>query len=253
MPVVFAVVNFKGGVGKTTVAVHLAHALALMGRKVLLIDTDAQCNTTKTFGVKYAYSLYDVFYGVLTLNEVIVSARPNLDLAPSDPKMQNAGEYIQTKPLREFVLRKNLESVKVNYDYVFIDNNPAFTVITQNAIAAADQLIIPVELEHYSMQGVVNMARELLQFCDAIDHKIDIGMVLPMKLDKRYRTTEHYMDGLKKHFRDRLYTPIRTDANVSNAPGFKKTIFEHNPRSKAAQDFVYVAERLDKEVQAKRG
>lgn len=245
----FAIVNFKGGVGKTTIAVNLAAALANKGRRVLLIDTDMQCNTTDSFQVDYDFTLYDVFYGVKKLNEVIVPVRKNLDLVPSDPKMQNAANFIVGLPAREFILRKALKTIpEGTYDYIFIDNNPAFTVITQNSIAAASDLIIPVELEHYAMQGIVKMMDQLFEFCKAIDHKVHVAMVIPMKVDRRFSTTEHYMDSLKRHFKDRLYSAVRTDANVSKAQGFRMTIFEYDPRSKAAEDFLYIADRIDQEV-----
>jgi chromosome partitioning protein len=245
----FAIVNFKGGVGKTTIAVNLAAALANKGRRVLLIDTDMQCNTTDSFQVDYDFTLYDVFYGVKKLNEVIVPVRKNLDLVPSDPKMQNAANFIVGLPAREFILRKALKTIpEGTYDYIFIDNNPAFTVITQNSIAAASDLIIPVELEHYAMQGIVKMMDQLFEFCKAIDHKIHVAMVIPMKVDRRFSTTEHYIESLKRHFKDRLYSAVRTDANVSKAQGFRMTIFEYDPRSKAAEDFQYIADRIDQEV-----
>jgi len=245
----FAIVNFKGGVGKTTIAVNLAAALANKGRRVLLIDTDMQCNTIDSFQVDYDFTLYDVFYGVKKLNEVIVPVRKNLDLVPSDPKMQNAANFIIGLPAREFILRKALKTIpEGTYDYIFIDNNPAFTVITQNSIAAASDLIIPVELEHYAMQGIVKMMDQLFEFCKAIDHKIHVAMVIPMKVDRRFSTTEHYIESLKRHFKDRLYSAVRTDANVSKAQGFRMTIFEYDPRSKAAEDFQYIADRIDQEV-----
>lgn len=245
----YAIINFKGGVGKTSVAVNLAAALAQLGRKVLLIDTDMQCNATDTFNAEYDYTLYDVFYGQKKLNEVIVNVRENIDLVPSDPKMQYAANYLVTMHARERILAKALRSLPEDrYDYVLIDNNPAFTIITQNSVFAADELIIPVEMQHYSIEGIVKMMDELYEFYEAFERQMKIAMVIPMKLDRRFSTTEHYLDSLKRFFGDRLSPPIRTDTSVAKAQGFRQTILEYDPKCKASEDFFYLAQILDQEA-----
>lgn len=248
MTVVYAVVNSKGGVGKTTIAINLAAALAARERRVLLIDMDPQCNTTHSFNVGYEYTLYDVLYGRKPLKDIIVPVFPNLDLAPSDPNLDQAAIHLIPKAGREYVLRRAIQALPPRYDYILIDNSPYFSLLTQNSVAAASGLIIPVELEPFAMSGIIHMTEQIYTFCKDIDHTVQIAAILPVKVDRRYAMTENYLESLKRHFKDRVFAPIRTDASIPKAQAYQKTVFDFDPRSKAAEDFLFFAERIDEEA-----
>ncbi|MHB1418229.1 MAG: ParA family protein [Bacillota bacterium] len=240
-------INFKGGVGKTTVATNLSAALSEKGRKVLLIDTDPQCNSTYSFiqlEPKPKWTLYDVLYGKASLKDIIINLSDNLGLVPSDRKLGEAANWLITQPAREFVLRKSIMQLRgqVNYDYIIIDNNPNFNVVTQNSLAAASELAIPVQLKDFSMQGIANMVTEIREFCDIINHPIHVSNVIPTMVDQRYSATNEYLGLLQKYFKGHVFHGVRTDENINKAQIAKMPVFELAPSSRASKDFWDLAD-----------
>lgn len=246
-----SVFNAKGGVGKSTVTVNLAHGLAsLRQRRVLIVDTDLQRNASKPLlnGVTPELTLYDVLYGKASVEEAVLEVRPGLDLLASDPTLDQAAKWLQTQAAGGlFVLSEALAQVE-SYDYVLFDHSPNRSAITESALHASSELLIPVELQPFAMEGVQTLLEWVQTWAKSTRHPgLSVTLVVPTKVDLRYGETAPYLTRLFNLFGPRLADYIDTDAAVVHAQGQGLTIFEAAPRSKAGQKFEKLVVRLDED------
>ena len=248
MSKVIAVVNQKGGVGKTTTAVNVSTILAKKGKKVLLIDSDPQGNATSGVGIdkNTEKSIYDVLINDVEIEDAIIeSPIKNLWVCPSNINL--AGAEVELVPMmaREQRLKEKLEKVENDFHYVIIDCPPSLGLITLNAFAASNSLLIPIQCEYYALEGVgqlintVNLVRKQLNKSLYIE-----GVVLTMN-DARTNLSNQVINEVKKYFKDNVYkTIIPRNVKLSEAPSFGMPITVYAPKSKGARCY----EKLTNEI-----
>ena len=238
----YAIMTMKGGTGKTTTAVSLAHGLTLSGRRVLLVDCDPQRNVAVTFGVKGERGLD----GLLMTGDVdILQVRENFFIIDSGGRRLVEVE-LQLGRLegREGRLRNALQHLK-GCDYVICDCPPSMNLINVNVLAYCDEVIVPVGMDYLSEVG----ARQTMEIIDEIrwitEKKVIDFRILPTFFDSRTRISKKVLDGLKEHFGDKMFgTVIRVNTAIKEAPGFNKTIYEHAPLSRGAYDYYKLTEEV---------
>jgi chromosome partitioning protein len=241
---VIATVIFKGGVGKTSITVNLAHALVKEGKRVLLIDADRQRNTSGLLQTAPAATLYDVILDNVPLTEAIYEARPNLFLVPSHHKLDTVEKYIALNSIKTLRLLQRQVQALTGYDFVLFDTSTAKTALTDAVLLACQEIIIPVQLEPYAVNGLVDAVQTIGETLQELEHTVKITSYIPSNLNYTKGMTQVYLRNLKDTFGEQVAPPVRTDANISKAQDKNKTIFEYAPNSKAAHDFTALATHL---------
>jgi chromosome partitioning protein len=247
---IIAVINQKGGVGKTTTAVNLAAQLASNRSSVLLIDLDPQGNATSGLGLarEVEPTTYELILGQATLDQAVRSSeRDGLFVVPANANLAAAEIELVPVMQRELSLRNALQNAA--YDYVIIDCPPALGLLTINALSAADAIIMPVQAEYYALEGLGQLLATVQRVKQAINPSLDLlGVVLTM-YDKRTSLSEQVMDELYNHFGDKVFkTIIPRNVRLAEAPSFGKTIFEHDRWSKGARAYKNLAKEVHKRV-----
>lgn len=241
-----AIVGFKGGIGKTTTCVNLGAALALRGRRILLIDTDTQANLSITLGInKYDRSLADVLMRRAKAEECVLPARKNLDLLPSNLALFKAQQRMVLEMAREEIFVELFNGLD-GYDYQLLDCAPSLSLLTVNSMAYAEEVFIPVSMEMLALAG----ARQFMTYLRTISRMLGRGavirLIVPTFYDPRRRVSEVVLRSLTKDFGSRVTHPIRIDTLLSEAPGAGKTIFEYAHRSRGARDYARLAELVER-------
>lgn len=243
---VVAIANQKGGVGKTTTAVNLAAALGLLNKQVLLIDADPQGNASSGLGHKedeIEGELYDVIIGDKSANDVIIKdVSTNLDLIPSTVELVGAEIELVQMENREFVLRKIIDQVKNDYDYIFIDCLPSLGILTLNALTAADSVIVPAQCEVYSLEGLGKLKNTISLVQAELNPELKVeGIVLSM-YDKRLRMANMVVETIKEILTDPIFeTIIHRNSKIGEAPSTGKSILLYDISSKGATNFLNLA------------
>ncbi len=241
-----AILNQKGGTGKTTTAVNLAAGLAERENQVLLIDTDAQGNVGVSLGVSGERSLYHVLVDGAEPTDVAVPVRQHLDVITSDSTLAAAEIWLahQSVDDRSRILTKrlNLKAVSRNYDYVLIDCGPSLNLLNQNALSYADEVIVPVTCDYLALVGVKQVLRTLSDVQRHLGHAVRVSAVLPTFYDGRTRLAREVLETLQGHFKHKCLEPIRHNTRLAEAPSHKKTIFEYAPTSHGAADYNRVVD-----------
>jgi chromosome partitioning protein len=239
-----AVFNHKGGTGKTTTAVSLAAALAARGKRVLLVDTDAQGNVGASLGLKAEKSLYHVLVMGLAPTAVAQPVRTNLDVLASNETLAAAELYLAGRRERDRVLRDRLASTSQSYDVVILDCSPSLSLMNQNALVFADAILVPVACDYLSLVGVRQVLKTVKNVNQLLHHPVRIAGVIPTMYDARAKICQDSLATLREHFGPRCLTPIRATAKIKEAPAYAKTIFEWAEDSNAARDYDAVVEQL---------
>jgi len=246
-----AVINQKGGVGKTTSAVNVAAQLATGARPVLLVDLDPQGNATSGLGLPkddLDPTSYEVLFGQATLDQAVrPTNRDGLFILPANAQLAAAEVELVNTPNREFCLREALK--RGTYSYVIIDCPPALGLLTINALTAATSLLIPVQSEYYALEGLGQLLATVQRVRQGLNPSLDLlGVVLTM-YDKRTSLSEQVMKELQTHFGDKLFkTVVPRNVRLAEAPSFGKTIFEHDRWSKGARAYKQLAKEVSKRV-----
>jgi len=241
-----AILNQKGGTGKTTTAVNLAAGLAERENEVLLIDTDAQGNVGVSLGVAGERSLYHVLVEGAEPAEVAVPVRKHLDVITSDATLAAAEIWLarQQVDTRSRVLTKRLNMMAISrrYDFVIIDCGPSLNLLNQNALSYADEVIIPVTCDYLALVGVKQVLRTIKDVERHLGHAVRVSAVLPTFYDGRTRLAREVLETLQGHFKHKCLEPIRLNTRLAEAPSHKKTIFEYAPISHGAADYNRVCD-----------
>lgn len=230
------VVNYKGGTGKTTTAVHLAHGLALSGKHVLLVDTDPQDSAGYHLGINTTTTLYDVLLNKKPLEECIVPARPGLDIICSNEYLFPAEIALAKVHNREHILTQRLSKLSM-YDFVIIDCAPSMNLMNQNALVFSEEIFLPVSMEYLSLVGVKQLLKNIKIINKIFKKRVHISKVIPTFYDGGSKKSDHVLRSLKRVFPYQVSSPIRYCLELSEAPGVRKTVFESNPNSSGAEDY----------------
>ncbi len=243
-----AVLNHKGGTGKTTTSVSLAAGLAERGKRVLLVDTDAQGNVGLSLGISGEHSLYHVLVENMNPDDVVVPVRKNFDVITSSQLLAAAEIWLARQPTEERskVLRERLSISEISkgYDYVLIDCGPSLNLLNQNALSYADEIIIPVNCDYLSLVGVKQVLGTLRDMEKHLMHTVRLSGVLPTFYDARTKLASEVLETLQDHFKGKCLPAIRSNTKLAEAPSRRKTIFEHAPDSYGAEDYLRIVDWL---------
>jgi chromosome partitioning protein len=243
-----AILNQKGGTGKTTTAVNLAAGAAERGKNVLLIDTDAQGNVGISLGVSGERTLYHTLVEGDDPTDISVPVRKHLDVLTSDATLAAAEIWLarQDPGTRSRIMTKrlNLRAVSQRYDFVVVDCGPSLNLLNQNALSYADEVVIPVTCDYLALVGVKQVLRTLKDIERHLHHAVRVSAVLPTFFDSRTRLSREVLETLQGHFKQKCLSPIRQNTRLAEAPSYRKTIFEYAPQSHGAQDYSRVVDWL---------
>lgn len=249
MPKIIAVVNQKGGVGKTTTSINLAAALAEVGKFVLLVDMDPQGNATSGFGFSrkdVPHGIYEALARQKHLHDVVHNTEhEGLRLVPSTANLAGANVELIEVEGREFQLSQLLDEAKHAYDYIIIDCPPSLGLLTINSLVAADEILIPVQAEYYALEGLGQLLETIALIKEHIKQEIEVlGAVITM-FDKRTKLSSDIMDELYRYFPNSIFrSVIPRTVRLAEAPSFGKSIFHYEPRGKGAKAY----DRLAREI-----
>ena len=254
MPRVLAVVNQKGGVGKTTTTVNLAAALAQAGKRVLLVDLDPQGNATMGSGVDKRNVARTVYHALLGLGELpgirTRSEKGGYDLVPANRDLAGAEVELVELPSRETRLKTALERVAADYDYVLIDCPPSLSLLTVNALAAAQRVLIPMQCEYYALEGLSDLVGTIKRVRANLNPGLEIAGLLRTMYDPRNTLSQQVSQELEQHFGDKVFrTLVPRNVRLAEAPSYGVPAVVWDASSKGAQAYVALAgEVLQREV-----
>ena len=245
---IIAIANQKGGVGKTTTAVNLSAALAEAGKKVLMADLDPQGNTTSGLGgrVNERNSIYDAMMGRTSLQDCIQKTEiKKLRLVGSDIRLAGAEVELVSVNEREFYLKKLLGPVRNDYDFIFVDCPPSLSLLTLNALAAADTVLVPIQCEYYALEGVTSLRNTIQRVKRTFNPHLEIEGILLTMLDGRTNLGLQVVDQVKKHFRKSVFaTMIPRNVRLGEAPSHGQPICLYDPKSTGALAYQSLAKEV---------
>jgi chromosome partitioning protein len=246
---VIAITNQKGGVGKTTTAINLGAALAMADMRVLVVDTDAQANCTSGLGVSKGSVKHSIYHSMILnypLADVILATElDNLKLAPADKSLTGAAIEMIDLPEREFILKRLLEPVLKDFDYVLIDSPPSLNLLTLNGLVAAHSVLVPIQCEYFALEGVTDLFETLNRVRSSFNPDLVIQGILLTMYDERTNLSAQVRDDLKNYFNDSLLnTIIPRNVRLAEAPSFGKSIFLYDIRSKGAESYIGLAKEI---------
>lgn len=244
---IIAIVNQKGGVGKTTTTVNLTAALSELGKRVLLCDFDPQANATSGMGVdKNAVSpnVYDVLINGADPLKAVVPTKYG-DVLPSNKALAGAGVEMIGLPEREYLLKKALTALSPSYDYIFIDCPPSLELLTVNALSAAGSLLVPVQCEYYALEGLSDLLTTVRLIKRSLNPTLALEGVLLTMFDSRTNLSLQVAQEVKRHFPGQVYaTVIPRNVRLSEAPSHGKPVTDYDPYSRGAEAYRTLAEEL---------
>ena len=254
MTKVISILNYKGGVGKSTTAYNLGVALCILGKKVLLIDTDAQCNLSTLLGFDQTGGDYTFFEWMEKedLPMPVYALYEGISFVPASKAMSTLEGTLYGKRYREKILSNKLaaylqpnENGEYLFDYIIIDCAPKDGVVNDNVMAASDSVLIPIECSGFSLQGMQNLLFSIKDISDNINPKLDVMGFLMIKYDKQTRITKQVMEFFYQNFSDKvLNTRIRKNIKFDECPLAHQGIFEYAPESNGATDYMSLAEEI---------
>jgi len=256
MTEIISIANQKGGVGKTTTAVNLSAALALRGNRVLLVDADPQANATTSLGFHrdtYEYNIYHVMIGTKKLNDIILDSDiDNLKLAPSNIGLVGVEkDFYNSKTDRELVLKRIIDPIKDDYDYIIIDSPPALGPITINTLSASDSVLIPIQCEFFALEGLAQLLNTIKLVQQTINPSLEIRGFLPTMYSAQNNLSKQVFSDLAQHFESKLfrvnkdsYIVIPRNIKLAESPSFGKPIMLYDNVSSGTKAYENLAKAI---------
>lgn len=251
---IIAITNQKGGVGKTTTAINISAALALLGNRILLVDTDPQAHSTVTCindPSKLELSLYDVMTnpGTKTEDVIVTSTIPGLDVINSKISMAKLEPMLIGEIDGHFRLKDVLESIRKNYDFIFIDTPPTLGLITINSLVSADNVLIPIQSSYLSLEGTDDLLETIDKIKKIANPELKILGIIITLFDKRTNISKDVLKRIKKVFGDKVFdTVVSKNVKLEESPAYKESIFTFAPRSIGATQYQEIAKEIIKRV-----
>ena len=246
---IIAIANQKGGVGKTTTSINLAASLGVLEKKVLLIDADPQANATSGIGIdveSVEIGTYQLLEHSSTAKEAVIKTEtPNLDIIPAHIDLVAIEIELVDKEAREYMLKKALQEIKDDYDYILIDCAPSLGLLTLNALTAADSVIIPIQCEYFALEGLGKLLNTIKSVQKIHNPELDIEGLLLTMYDSRLRLSNQVVEEVQKHFNDMVFqTIIQRNVKLSEAPSFGENIINYDAASKGATNYLSLAKEI---------
>jgi len=246
---IVSVCNQKGGTGKTTTTVNLSAALAEEGKKILVVDADPQGNATSGVGVnknELNLSVYDLLLNRAAAAEVLIKeVCPNLDIIPCNINLTGAEIELVGALSRETRLKKSLESIKDNYDFIFIDSPPSLGLLTLNSLVASNTILIPIQCEFYALEGVSQLLKTFNLIREGLNPRLSVEGVLLTMADFRTNLTNEVIKEIRGYFKEKVYsTIIPRNVRLSEAPSYGKPIMFYDPHSIGSQRYRDLAKEF---------
>ncbi|MBA7529491.1 Chromosome partitioning protein ParA [subsurface metagenome] len=241
---IITITNQKGGTGKTSITMNLGVALALLGKKILLIDFDPQANLTYSFGIhKPKNTIVEVLQGIQTLQTILVR-KEGLDIAPSSPLLADLEVSMVNKIGREQLLDERIKGLK-GYDYIFIDSPPSLSILTVNALNTANEILIPLQMEILSLQGLTQLLKTIGEVKNVLNKKLKIGGIIVSMYDSRRRLSDEVLNEIKDNLKEKVFNSvIRICVKIAEAPSFAQSVLKYAPSSNGAIDYRNLAKEF---------
>ena len=248
---VISLINQKGGVGKTTTSINLSASLALLGKKVLLVDLDPQCNATTGIGLNKGQienSIYNVLNNTANIENTIVKTKyKNLSILPANINLAGIDIELNTMESgsKSEILKKHIDKVKDEYDFVIIDCPPALGLITTNALTASNSVIIPVQCEFFALEGITQLLKAIMYTQQNLNPDLTIEGVLLTMLDARTNLGIEVVEEIRSYFKDKVYnTIIPRLIRLTEAPSHGKPIIAYDPKSRGSEAYLNLAKEV---------
>ena len=246
---IIAVANQKGGVGKTTTAINLSSCLASLGKKVLAIDMDPQGNMTSGLGIdknEVEYTVYELILGQVGIEKVICKdALENLDVLPTNINLSAAEIELIGVEEKEFIIRKEVDKVKKNYDFIVIDCPPSLSMLTINAMTTADSVLVPIQCEYYALEGLSQLIHTIDLVKERLNPELKIEGVVFTMYDARTNLSLQVVENVKDNLQQTIYkTIIPRNIRLAEAPSHGLPINLYDPKSSGAESYMLLAEEV---------